>query len=254
MNILVIPDVHGRTFWKCAQDLEKNYSEIIFLGDYLDPYGFDGISVEEAIDNFKEILKFAKENREKTTLLLGNHDLPYYSEKYYWSGSYHSRHSKEYHNTISGLFRNNLGLFSLVKYTGNIIFSHAGILSRWADIVSREMPELQFKCPGDSEKLNTLLQYPDQMTSLLYMVSGLRGGMDSCGSCIWADVAESLVEQKPFISPSTTRQIFGHTLQGHYTLDGDVVYDDPIEGEYFKMLDNGRAYNLDSDSFLVKQI
>lgn len=34
-NILIIPDVHGRTFWKYAID---KYDKVIFLGDYLDPY------------------------------------------------------------------------------------------------------------------------------------------------------------------------------------------------------------------------
>ena len=41
-NILIIPDIHGRTFWKeCIKCRE--YDEIIFLGDYLDPYSFEGI-------------------------------------------------------------------------------------------------------------------------------------------------------------------------------------------------------------------
>ena len=39
-RILVIPDVHGRTFWKepvCK--LIESVDKVIFLGDYLDPYG-----------------------------------------------------------------------------------------------------------------------------------------------------------------------------------------------------------------------
>ena len=34
-EILVIPDIHGRIFWK---DATKFDGEIIFLGDYVDPY------------------------------------------------------------------------------------------------------------------------------------------------------------------------------------------------------------------------
>jgi len=39
MNILIIGDVHGRTFWKDAVDkyLEK-CDKVIFLGDYLDEF------------------------------------------------------------------------------------------------------------------------------------------------------------------------------------------------------------------------
>ena len=37
-KILLIPDIHGRDFWKKAKDFE---GEIVFLGDYLDPYRFE---------------------------------------------------------------------------------------------------------------------------------------------------------------------------------------------------------------------
>ena len=39
MKILVIPDVHGRKFWrKAIADNVNQVEKIIFLGDYLDPY------------------------------------------------------------------------------------------------------------------------------------------------------------------------------------------------------------------------
>ena len=55
-KLLVLPDIHGRTFWKepCS-DIEK-YDKIVFIGDYLDPYDFEGISVVDTIENFKEII------------------------------------------------------------------------------------------------------------------------------------------------------------------------------------------------------
>lgn len=39
--IAIIPDVHGRNFWKNITSNEEiaKYEKIIFLGDYLDPYG-----------------------------------------------------------------------------------------------------------------------------------------------------------------------------------------------------------------------
>ena len=47
--ILVLPDIHGRKFWKeKCQDITK-YDRVIFLGDYFDPYDFEYITVEEAI-------------------------------------------------------------------------------------------------------------------------------------------------------------------------------------------------------------
>ena len=38
-KILVIPDIHGETFWKePVQKYLEQVDRIIFLGDYLDPY------------------------------------------------------------------------------------------------------------------------------------------------------------------------------------------------------------------------
>ena len=60
--IAIIPDVHGRQFWKDVIPRKDEFEKIIFLGDYLDPYGFEGVSNLNALDNFKEILEFKKEN------------------------------------------------------------------------------------------------------------------------------------------------------------------------------------------------
>ena len=35
-KILIIPDVHGRTFWESALK-SGDYEKIVFLGDYTDP-------------------------------------------------------------------------------------------------------------------------------------------------------------------------------------------------------------------------
>ena len=63
--ILIVPDIHGRKFWKEPCSNVDKYEKIIFLGDYLDPYTWrEDISKDDAIDNFKEIISFARENKE----------------------------------------------------------------------------------------------------------------------------------------------------------------------------------------------
>lgn len=73
-KILICPDVHGRQFWKepCL-DHKNDFEKIVFMGDYVSPYEWEGITNEKAIDVFKEILSFRKENPEKVVLLMGNH-------------------------------------------------------------------------------------------------------------------------------------------------------------------------------------
>ena len=85
MKILIVPDVHGRTFWKEAKEKIHEVDMCIFLGDYVDPYDYeDGVinrsDHEALVDNVKEIIQFARDNAPKVMLLLGNHDAHYLSE------------------------------------------------------------------------------------------------------------------------------------------------------------------------------
>ena len=61
-DLLIIPDVHGRTFWREAVNTLQ-YAHIVFLGDYTDPYPSEGISQEDAYDNFADIIEFAIDHR-----------------------------------------------------------------------------------------------------------------------------------------------------------------------------------------------
>lgn len=70
MKILIIPDVHGRKFWR--EYINDEFDHIIFLGDYLDPYPGEA-TAEEALQEFKDIVNFKNSNLEKVTLLIGNH-------------------------------------------------------------------------------------------------------------------------------------------------------------------------------------
>ena len=75
-KILIIPDVHGRDFW--IEPVKKVINNkdyfIVFLGDYLSCYPYEwepGIDYNQiAIERFKEVLDFKKDNPEKVILLL----------------------------------------------------------------------------------------------------------------------------------------------------------------------------------------
>ena len=72
-KIFIIPDLHGRTFWK--EPCNNWEGKIIFLGDYHDPYG-DWINGEpnlnDSIKNLRELSSFVSDN-DMVTCLLGNH-------------------------------------------------------------------------------------------------------------------------------------------------------------------------------------
>lgn len=236
-KLLILPDIHGRIFWKePCQNIEE-YDKVIFLGDYLEPYKFEKISVKDAIDNFKGII-----------------DCHYAYKDYFNFSFYHCRHSVNYHNIIANLFRKNINLFQIAYVYKDILFTHAGVESKWLTKV--------VKCESDdineiASSLNKLTQNKDGLRKL-YMGGISRGGRERYPSCIWADVedirwdVEGDVEKENPIH--RIKQIFGHTLQAFYDLNGNIVYGNIWMFELCKMLDNAKAYILDVDKFTVKEI
>ena len=133
VHTLLIPDIHGRIFWKEAIEYysKEKYPNlvIVFLGDYVDPYGFEGITRKDAIDNFKEIIKLAKEDN-RVHLLIGNHDM-----HYWYDASYKSRVDHKNYDKIKDLFLKNFTLFN-IAYEETInnkkyLYTHAGVSSFW---------------------------------------------------------------------------------------------------------------------------
>lgn len=259
-NIIVCPDIHGRKFWKTAQQYKDDVDKIIFLGDYVDPYGFENISVEESIENFKDIMSFVEHNKDKVILLLGNHDMPYFSKEYRSFSDYHCRFSWEHKDEISKIFNDNKDLFNIAYTYDDILFTHAGCVFGWIDNT--------FGYDYDFETLDVLVKDLNGLLrstkglSSLYNVSLYRGGIDSFGSCIWADIDETRFDQKLTESEDykichiqRVKQIFGHTLQAYYSkMRISFYWGAPIEYKNIKMIDNAHAYFVNTEEFSIKQI
>lgn len=205
-RIIIIPDVHGRTFWREAVKGHEN-DTIIFLGDYLDPYSFEEITPGDSFRELRAIVDFKKGHADNVTLLLGNHDLGYVEPVV-----------NECRRDIYMAERNrrflleNLDLFDLVhieKCDGvDVLFTHAGIRDAWVQLNSRLWQEDGF----DPLELNRMLHDPSLRTGLMTALSNtsyLRGGFDSCGSLVWAD-ANEFIQYGDFLPGYL--QVFGHTL------------------------------------------
>ncbi len=48
--MLIVPDIHGRDFWKEPVRDALGKEHILFLGNYLDPYESEGISAKDALN------------------------------------------------------------------------------------------------------------------------------------------------------------------------------------------------------------
>lgn len=248
---LIIPDVHGRMFWKEAV-LKYPNMPVIFLGDYLDPYHnhIEDISADEALRNFEEILAYKRANSKRVVLLLGNHDL-----HYLWGDMDCSRKDKKNEMLIRNMFEQNWDLFDLVnglECNGKfVICSHAGILPGW---MKMRLPDINLL---DSNvlchKLNDLLRNEDTRSEyihhLLIDASWDRGGISDYGSPVWADCSEHLSPKQQhkggeisLALANDVYQLFGHSQQ----------IEDPVYGEKFCCLDCRRAFLLTKDGLIAE--
>lgn len=235
-QILVVPDDHGRGFWK---EFIKGYENetIVFLGDYTDPYPHEEISEEETLANLLDIIEFKKEHVDNVILLLGNHDCSYR----YNSSLCNCRYAKRLAADFRKAFIDNKDLFQLAfeckigdkEYN----FSHAGISSEWISDIEHTF----YRIEGESnvEFLNRLYKEEKwQLLDYLRYISRLRGGFDPYGSCIWCDVREWLKEIKPLTSKSY--QVFGHTQ----------LREEPIITDKIACLDCRRGFLIKKDGIL----
>lgn len=205
-EILIIPDTHGRTFWK---DAVRRYPDVptVFLGDYHDPYPYERISETASVENFREIVGYAR-SHPHVTLLLGNHDMHYLCD-------FGEACRFDYYNceAVRSLILENGDLFKLAacRELGGrtVLFTHAPVLTDWIDDVGES-----YDVPTLVDNLNRLLEKvesdPDEVKFKLRCISFHRGGYDPFGSPVWADMNE-IKEDNTNLIPTPDYSIFGHT-------------------------------------------
>ena len=206
-KVLIIPDVHGRDFWKepCREDKIGKYDKIIFLGDYVDPYEDEGLHSKDGVSMLKEIIDFKKAHEDKVVLLLGNHDLHYIYDDIEKS----SRYDGIFANEIRLIFNENMDLFQLAfecEFGGKRhLFTHAGIMASWYERHKERIGELT------ADNLNKLLETRESRIPL-NDVSPYRMffPMYSSGSIIWSDVQERF-RKRDNGEIDGIMQTFGHT-------------------------------------------
>ena len=255
-EVILIPDLHGRMFWKKAVAEAGADDRIIFLGDYTDPYEFEEITPKEAFENFVEVLEYAR-SHPNVELLLGNHDCGYL----FGEEVCNCRADEVRYVEIRQLFVDNLDLFKLctkLKVNGKrYLVSHAGINHQWLEAHAREF----FPNGGiDYETLcgrvnRYFLKEPVgySQVALLSEVGRHRGGIDPFSSIVWADIRE-FDDPRAYLPMD---QIVGHTLQvfeefdkGDYTLyyGGACVKNGSQSTVY--CIDTAEAYYLDAEGML----
>ena len=227
-KILIIPDVHGRSFWRPAV-ASGDYDKIIFLGDYVDPYPDERIGELTALHGLMDIIDFYDRHPDQVVLLLGNHDLHYLSPYYHEMcpcDRYDEKHSDVLHLLFTKGDRFNLAHEETIG-SQKYLFTHAGVNQPW---LKRNLKVIR---QPDAIHLNRLLLF-DEGIETLRQVGLLRWGMYLTGSVVWCD-SDELAVSDPL---PDVYQIVGHTRQ----YDGT-----PIITPHYACLDCSTAFVLDEE-------
>ena len=216
-NIIIIPDLHGREFWRKAIDALPADASVVFLGDYLDPYENEWIYWTDAFKGLLDVIEFKKAHFEQVTLLFGNHDLHYLFPEL--KGTRYNEYKED---VIRATFEENLDCFQMavehVVGGKRYLFSHAGVHPGWV----RKHPDLFGSVDKITAETFNRLMFTDEFVAALSDVSALRGGWSRVGSMIWADMDEFVGTK---VNESEMYQICGHTkcAKGQPKVFGNVI-------------------------------
>ena len=185
---LIIPDVHLK--YKIAQSIIDSvpHDAVIHLGDHQDSFG-------DTIDQAVNTAKWTKDRLDAgDTILLGNHDLPYWfpHPKHEWGCGWDSGKHFAIQRYLSTKDRKKFKLW--VECAGWLL-SHAGFCSMYTDLIPYHDIFID-------ETLHAGTTHP-----LIYAVGASRGGVGRGGGCLWLDWQDMI--QEPVLQPF--RQIVGHT-------------------------------------------
>lgn len=213
-NIIIVPDVHCRDFYKPVLSVKDR--PIIFLGDYMDPYSYEGTNDHDGFANLEEIIDFAKTNP-NVTLLCGNHD-----ESWIWDALGFERTSYYWYHDLHTLYRENIQLFKPCLKVNNVLFTHAGVSAGWINTMNRifEINETNFTLNENNivsyigNEFEKELQRDGvlggflnrDLESPIFCIGRYRGGYAPHGGPFWNDFDE-------YRDPEgwNTIQIFSHS-------------------------------------------
>lgn len=252
---LVIGDLHGRNVWKAVNPL--NYSEIIFVGDYVDSFDLHN---ETILQNLEDLITFKKQTEKqicKVTLLLGNHDLQYALDSnfnrspFICSGFRHSMFG-----VLNRIFKENKDDFKIAARCHEYLITHAGVTDAWVKTLLNNSDSKRFGFDKIDlcESLNMMYE-----TSLIYYfanVSYIRGGSYPIGgsSCMWADYISEFEYYQPI------NQIFGHTSIDEIWIDkkhdAKIICVDCLHksNEFLEVYKNGDLVVVNPDGEYIRKL
>lgn len=246
-RILVIPDVHGRIFWR---EPVKKYidavDKVVFLGDYLDPYKGEVGLADDIYENLMDIIILKLGNMDKVVLLKGNHDQHYASERFKeLAGG--TRMDNLNWNKYHLAFTEHKDLFQIahMEYIKGMpyVFSHAGLTQYWLKKVNENVwnlfdNKISVAEPDIIEKIN-LLDDEGKGQDMLAVIGSCRSWFgEKTGSVLWADIQEHAIPDAP--KAYGLNKVF--QVVGHSRLNDEY---DKVEFDNLVLIDSKQCFMID---------
>jgi hypothetical protein len=231
MKIIALGDTHGRTVWQKIIT-QTDFDKVVFIGDYFDSR--DNISPEKQKENFRNLLQYKRENREKVILLFGNHDYHYLKNVTENYSGYQPSQRAGIEAMLEEAMKENLMQMCFVYDT--FLFSHAGVTRTWCRNYELDLTHVE-------KSINDLfVQNPEAFRFQKGRNRDLYGD-DVCQPPIWVrphSLSEDAVEG--------FTQVVGHTTQVELILSDKMILIDALgtSGQYLSIAD-GEMFILESN-------
>jgi predicted phosphodiesterase len=216
MKTVLIGDIHGRDSWKHIVNNEQDADRFVFVGDYFDSFEIPGLIQYQ---NFQDIIAFKESTDKEVILLIGNHDYHYFPEiGENGTSGYQPRMAP----TIQHLINTNRNHLQMAYQFDDVLVTHAGVSSEWADDVLGE-----WKVETLSDQINELFKYQPhkiefrqykQVGDKVYGVGGY--GDETFQGPIWIR-PRSLMKANYDTLRTQVIQIVGHTHFKKIDIDGN---------------------------------
>lgn len=188
MKTLIIGDLHGNLEVLEHALSQRTTDRVVFVGDYLDSFNR---SVEDQVLVLSKVLKAVRNNPERFTALVGNHELSYMNPTMKCSGW-----NFKTDDIVSNMLPAMEALLEDSTYVGEFLVTHAGVNAGLLEELDMNLGEY--------------LNNEDY-----YQIGKARGGFFKYGGLFWNDFN---MEFEPI---PNVKQIMGHT---HYRLmEGDTL-------------------------------
>ncbi len=198
MKTLTIGDTHGKDVADDVAKIIEKFDKVVFIGDYTDSFHYTSSEILYALSN---IIGLKKKHKNKIVLLLGNHDM-----QYMFPDIIHrcSGYRPEAYPELNDVFVTNKPLFNFAYQAKDVLWTHAGVSSKWYSKRFKEFAEL-YPDLNLAQQLNLAFI---QKYEALFDVGYARGGSHIYGSPVWADKTELTALSSPV---EGLIQIVGHT-------------------------------------------